>query len=467
MAEAADGGSANAAAADGRPADGGPPDAGPGAGPAGAADGAANPGTGPADEAATGAAGADAGAGTGSGGTVTGAAGADTAAEPVRRLRGPGGRPLRVAHLTTADMSLHLLLGTELAVDVEAGFETFGISAPGPYTDRVSALGVTHLPLHALTRAWDPRRDAAAARELAALLRRVRPDVLHTHNPKTGVLGRLLGRAARVPVVVNTCHGLWAQAHDPLPRRALVYGAEGLAARFSHAELYQNAEDRQTLRAAAPAWRTKVVGNGVDLTRFGPDPDARERVRAELGVAEDEPLVGAVGRRVAEKGVGEYARTARALAGRARFVWAGPDDPDKTDAHTGAEEGVGFLGEWRDMPGLYAALDVFVLPSYREGMSRSAMEAAACGVPMVLTDIRGCREIGRDGEHLLLVPAGDPAALTAAVHRLLTDRPAARRLGEAAARRARTEFDQRNVARRSIETYAAVARRRSLGWLSV
>lgn len=390
-----------------------------------------------------------------------------TAAPRIRGPRGPGGRPLRVAHLTTVDMSLHLLLGTELAVDVEAGFETFGISAPGRYVERVTDLGVTHLPLHALTRAWDPRRDAAAARELAAALRRVRPDVLHTHNPKTGVLGRVLGRAARVPVVVNTCHGLWAQAHDPLPRRIMVYGAEGIAARFSHAELYQNGEDRHTLRAAAPAWRSKVVGNGVDLTRFRRDPEARARVRADLGVREGELLVGAVGRRVAEKGVHEYARAARSLAGRARFVWAGPDDPDKADAHAGDEAGVEFLGEWRDMPGLYAALDVFVLPSYREGMSRSAMEAAACGVPMVLTDIRGCREIGRDGEHLLLVPAGDPAALTAAVHRLLTDQLAARRFGEAAAQRARTAFDQRNVARQSIDTYAAVARRRSLDWVGI
>ncbi|MFI6445828.1 glycosyltransferase [Kitasatospora sp. NPDC050543] len=390
---------------------------------------------------------------------------------PARRLRGPGGRPLRVAHLTTVDMSLHLLLATELKVDLDAGFETYGISAPGPYVGQLEAIGVRHEPLHSLTRAWHPRADLAAARELLAALRRLRPDVLHTHNPKTGVLGRILGRAAGVPVVVNTCHGLWAQAHDPFGRRAFVLGAEALAGRFSHAELYQNDEDRRALSRAVPARRSRVVGNGVDLTRFAGDPGdraaARARIRAALGAGEGELLVAGVGRQVAEKGIREYLQAARALAGKARFLWIGPDDPDKPDALTpagGAGTGVEFLGSRSDMPELYAALDVFVLPSYREGFSRSAMEAAAGGLPMVLSDIRGCREIGTHDEHLLLTPPGDARALTTALDRLLTEPGLRERLGAAARRRATAHFDQRAVARVSLETYAAVARARHLPW---
>ncbi|MFI9787574.1 glycosyltransferase [Kitasatospora sp. NPDC051984] len=384
-------------------------------------------------------------------------------------LRGEGGRPLRVAHLTTVDMSLHLLLATELAVDVEHGLATYGLSAPGPYRQRVEQLGVQYRPLPSLTRAWQPAADLAAARELLAALREIRPDVLHTHNPKTGVLGRVLGRLARVPVVVNTCHGLWAQAHDPLAKRLLVLGAEAFAARFSHAELYQNAEDHRTLaRWGVPARRARVVGNGVDLDRFpapGPERDAlRAAVREQLGVRDDELLVGGVGRRVAEKGIREYAEAARALAGKARFVWIGPDDPDKPDALRAAEAGLEFLGSRDDMPAVYAALDVFVLPSYREGFSRSGMEAAASGLPMVLSDIRGCREIGTHDQHLLLAPAADAAALTDALDRLLTEPHLRTRLGTAARRRALEQFDQRTVARISLETYAAVAHRRGLPW---
>jgi glycosyltransferase involved in cell wall biosynthesis len=113
------------------------------------------------------------------------------------------------------------------------------------------------------------------------------------------------------------------------------------------------------------------------------------------------------------------------------------------------------------MPDVYAALDLFVLPSHREGFSRSAMEAAASGVPMVLTDIRGCREIGTDGEHLLLVPPRDPSELETAIRRLLDDASMRERLGSAAHRRAQATFDQRAVAARSLATYQRVLGRRA------
>ncbi len=382
----------------------------------------------------------------------------------IPRLLGPCGRPLRVAHLTTVDMSLQLLLGTELRADVEAGLEVFGLSAPGPWVSDVEKLGVTHVPLPSLTRSWSLRQDAAAGRELLRELRRLKLDVLHTHNPKTGVLGRVLGRAARIPVVVNTCHGLWLRPGDGLGRRAFVLGTESIAARASHFELYQNADDRQTLRRVVPTRRSQVVGNGIDLHRFRPDPAARARVRAELGVADDELLVGGVGRRVAEKGIAEYAAAARTLAGKARFVWIGPDDPDKPDAVRADEAGVEFLGERSDMPAVYSALDVFVLPSHREGFSRSGMEAAACGVASVLTNIRGCREIGAHEREVLLVEPYDADALAAAVERLLLDSALRSQIAAAARKRALTEFDQRVVARTSLQTYLAVAQRKGLDW---
>ncbi|HEX7277308.1 MAG TPA: glycosyltransferase, partial [Acidimicrobiales bacterium] len=259
------------------------------------------------------------------------------------------GRPLRVAHLTTVDMSLALLLGTELAVDVAEGFEVFGISAPGPYVERIEALGVTHVPIPELTRSWDLRADAAAVRRLAGTLRALRLDVLHTHTPKAGVLGRVLGRVARVPVVVNTCHGLWVREDDSTGRKALVYGVEAVAAAFSHVELYQNDVDRRALRWSGRPSRRLTVGNGVDLTRFQFDEDGRRRVRAEHGITADELVVGGVGRRVDEKGIAEFGAAARALAGRARFVWVGPDDPDKADPAAGDEPGIDFWGARDDM----------------------------------------------------------------------------------------------------------------------
>ncbi len=396
---------------------------------------------------------------------------ADVDGDPLtglRRFRTEDGRPVRVAHLTTVDMSLALLLPTELAVDVEAGCETYGLSAPGRFVPAVESLGVVHVPLPSLTRSWDLRGDLAATRELVAALRRLRPDVLHTHNPKTGVIGRVVGRMLGIPVVVNTCHGLWAGPTDPWPRRLLVYGAEVGAALFSHAELFQNATDLATLRPWVSRAKATVVGNGTDLSSFTPSATARTRIREELGVADDTVLVGGVGRLVAEKGIVELAEAATRLrdrfGSRVELVWVGPEDTAKADALADDLPGVRFLGERSDMPAVYNALDVFVLPSYREGFSRSAMEAAACGTAMVLSDIRGCREIGTHDEHLLLAQPRSATDLADKIGRLVEDEGLRARLAEAARERAVREFDQRAVAQRSLETYAGVAGRRGLGW---
>lgn len=366
---------------------------------------------------------------------------------------------MRIAHLTTIDMSLALLLATELDEDLRAGHTVYGISAPGPYVARVEELGVTHVPVDNLTRAWNPPRDLRALGDLVRTLRGLELDVLHTHTPKAGVIGRIAGRLAGIPVVVNTCHGLWARPDDPPLKRTLVYGVEALAIRFSDFELFQNAEDARTLRRFLKKDRWQVVGNGIDLDRFTPDPEGRARVRAEWGVADDRLVVGTVGRRVREKGLAEFAEAAHRLREKAVFVWVGPADDTDRAPRVPHLESIRFIEERTDMPAVYSALDIFVLASHREGFSRASMEAAACGLPMVLSDIRGCREIGTDGEHLLLAPAGDGQALATGIDRLIADRGLRARLAGAARARAGLEFDQRQVASRSLSTYAVAGRR--------
>jgi glycosyltransferase involved in cell wall biosynthesis len=375
------------------------------------------------------------------------------------------GRPLRLAHLTTVDLSLVYLLATELRVDVEAGLEVYGISAPGPHHPALADLGVTFVPVPSLSRSWDPRSDLRAGRDLFRTLRDLDLDILHTHTPKPGILGRVLGHRAGVPVVVNTCHGLWAAPDDRFVRKAFVYGSEAVASIGSDADLFQNGDDQITMqRLVRGVTPMSVVGNGVDLTHFRRDPEAGAEVRAELGVGPDEILVGGVGRLVAEKGVAELGEAARALGDRATVVWAGPEEDGKGDAVVGPVDGLRLLGMRTDMVAVYSALDVFVLPSHREGFPRSAMEAAACGCAIVLTDIRGCREIGTHDRHALFVPPADPPALTAALERLVDEPDTRARLGEAARERAQRAFDQRAIAAASLATYDRVARRKGLGW---
>ena len=223
----------------------------------------------------------------------------------------------RLIHVTTTDMSLELLLGPQLSAFVDAGYEVIGASAPGRYVEAIEARGVEHLPLAHATRSMAPRHDAAAFGELWKRFRERRPDIVHTHNPKPGVYGRLAARAAGVPAIGNTVHGLYAMPGDPAAKRAVVYSLERVAAAASHAELVQNPEDIPTLRSlGVPARKLTVLGNGVDLHRFGSDRlsiGARTARRAEWGVGPDDVVCGAVGRLVWEKGYRELFAAARSL----------------------------------------------------------------------------------------------------------------------------------------------------------
>ena len=375
-------------------------------------------------------------------------------------------RPL-VAHVTTTDISLELLLGPQLEAFVEAGFDVVGVSAPGPYVAALEARGIRHVPLRHATRSIAPVQDAQAFGELVSVFRRMRPTIVHTHNPKPGVYGRVAARVARVPVVVNTVHGLYAQPEDRLARRAVVYGLERLAATCSNAELVQNPEDIETLlRLHVPGSRLTLLGNGIDLTRFDPStvpPDEVTAARAELGAcARDDVVVGLVGRLVREKGYGEVFEAARLLHERApnvRFAVIGDDEPEKDDAidavdrARAAAANVRFLGGRSDVPRLYAGMDVHVLASHREGFPRSPMEAAAMGVPVVVTNVRGCRQVVDDGITGRLVPVRDPESLAAAIGDLAGNPELRRKMGAAGREKALREFDDRRCIEITLETY--------------
>lgn len=370
----------------------------------------------------------------------------------------------RVVHVTTTAMSLDWLLLPQLEAFASAGYDVIAMSAPDRHVAAIEASGIEHVPIPALTRSVSPAQDWRALRQLQRAFREVAPDIVHTHNPKPGVLGRLAAKRAGVPVVVNTVHGLYATFEDRWMRRGVVYGLERAASACSDAELVQNIEDLETLRSlGVPDSKLTLLGNGVDLARFDPaglPVGTRSRIRAELGVSHETVLVGAVGRLVWEKGYREVFAAAEQLEdGNCRFVVIGPHEPGKTTAigtaaRTAAERvGVIFAGHRDDMPEVYSALDMYVLASYREGFPRSAMEASAMGLPVLASDVRGCRQVVLDGQTGSLFPVRDADALADAVRRLVADPDRRARLGAAARARAIVEFDDRQVIATTLRTY--------------
>ncbi|MGZ8752699.1 MAG: glycosyltransferase family 4 protein [Acidimicrobiia bacterium] len=383
------------------------------------------------------------------------------------RYRAARVRP-RIVHLTTSDISLSLLLGPQLRAFAAAGYEIVGVSGPGPHVAELESWGIAHHALDSLTRSMAPHRDVRALVELRSLFRELRPDLVHTHNPKTGVYGRLAARAASVPAVVNTVHGLYALPDDPIAKRALVYGLERIAATCSDAELIQNPEDVETLRELrVPERKLHLLGNGIDLHRFDPagvDAARRTELRASFGAGPDDVVCGVVGRLVWEKGYREVfaaAERLRSLAPQVKVVVVGPTEEAKSDAvdpdaiaRAERDGGITFLGMRDDLDDLYGAMDLYVLASYREGWPRSAMEAAAMRLPVVVTDIRGCRQVVEHGTTGFLVPVRDADAMARAVANLASDPGLRADMGAAARRKAEQEFDDQRIIDITLEVYA-------------
>ena len=382
----------------------------------------------------------------------------------------------KVAHLTTVDLSLRFLVRPQLLAVIDEGGEAVGVSAPGPWVEELERDGIRHVPLTASTRGMSLGNDFKAMLQFWRVLREERFTVLHTHNPKPGVYGRILGRLAGVPLVVNTMHGLYATEDDAPLKRAVVYSLEAVAARFSDAELHQNSEDLEfcTRTRILPPGRGRLLGNGVNLERFDRekvDPEARSRLRAEFGAGEEDVVVGMVGRLVAEKGYPELFEAATTLGEGYIVVAVGPDDPEKSDAlpegavANATAAGVRFLGMRTDMEDLYSAMDLFVLPSHREGFPRAAMEAAAMGLPVVATDIRGCRQVVEEGVNGFLVPVRDPEALAGAISKLGEDGELREKMSSASAQVARVRFDEQEVVRIVMDTYREGLMKKGLGHL--
>ena len=234
----------------------------------------------------------------------------------------------------------------------------------------------------------------------------------------------------------------------------------------------QNPEDLLVLqKLGVRREKLTLLGNGIDLDRFDParvDVATAAMLRHEVGAGPDDVVCGVVGRLVWEKGYRDFFNAATQLRRRIphlKFVVLGPSDPRKRDAVTDvdlrraeAEANIRFLGLRDDIAALYAAMDLYALASRREGWPRSAMEAAAMRLPIVATDIRGCRQVVEHGVTGILVPARDAEALADAIESLARDPGARQRMGRAAQRKARREFDQQRVIDITLGVYERLVR---------
>ncbi len=377
---------------------------------------------------------------------------------------------MKVLHVCAVAFGLETLLLPQIDFLRGRGLTVEAACSPDPRVEKLRARGYTIHEIQ-IDRRIAAVPNSKSVLELGKLMRTERYDLVHTHAPVASVLGRVAAKLAGVERIVYTAHGFYF--HDDMPRQkyALYHGVEKSVAQITDRILVQSQEDFDTAvnTGLGSAKKIRYLGNGVDLGRFDRTALSEERrrnLRRDLRIPEGHgPLLGITGRITAEKGFGELIEAMSFLREDfpgAHLIVIGGQLSTERDAfqdrlvdfigEQGLDSHVTFAGFRDDVQDLLGLLDVFVLPSYREGLPRSVLEAMAMELPVVATRVRGCREAVVDRVTGLLVPARDSSALKKAIAQILSSHELAQRLGKAGRERVVTTFDEQFVFAR-LENY--------------
>ncbi len=343
----------------------------------------------------------------------------------------------RLVHVTTIPLTAKSFLTGQLRWYRQQGFDVTLASSPGQDLRDFGRQEGIHVRPLALTRSISPIRDLKSLSQCVQLFREVKPDIVHAHTPKAGLVAMVAARRLGIPVRIYHLHGLRFETETGI-RRKLLLGAERLAC-SSATDILSVSHSVRRAAMHQKLCRRKPIQvlhngsiNGLDSSRFCPERAGlrlRRQTRQELGIPADAIVLGFVGRIVRDKGIRELMSAWQQL--RAEFS-------QLQLLLVGAFESGGCLpegtlrelhpGDRVHMPGwnwkterYYAAMDVLTLPSYREGMAYSLLEAASMGLPTVTSQVTGCIDAIVDGRTGTAVPCADVPALIAAIGRYLRD----------------------------------------------
>ena len=379
------------------------------------------------------------------------------------RYRRMNGRSTpRVVIMTTSSLTLWAFFQSQIRhLDID-GFDVQTICAPGKELEECRANSGVLMHGVAMKRQMSPFSDLISQVLVWRLLRRLRPDIVHTHTPKAGLLGMIAASLAGVKVRIYTMNGLVLMTRRGWRRWLLTFTETLACARATDVFCISHSLRKVAVDlGVCPAGKIRTLGygssHGVDLVKFNPEVrNAKDRVliRRRYGIPQDALLLAYIGRVIREKGIEELVlawRTLREEFADLRLLICGDfeaGDPVSPETVTflRSDGRVHLTGGFvSDMPAIYAAIDVGVMPSYREGFGNVAVECAAMKVPIVATRIPGCLDSVQDGVTGVLVEPHDWLALAQGLRYLLKDPELRRRLGEAGRQFAAARFSERRV----------------------
>lgn len=382
--------------------------------------------------------------------------------------------PVRLIHVTTVPWSFVFFRG-QIRYLKDRGFEVHMASSPGEQADQFGESEGVEVHSVPMARSITPLHDLLALWKLWQLFRKVKPDIVHSHTPKAGLLGTIAARMARVPVVFLSIFGLPQMVMKGLRRKLLDFSTR-LACFLAHCVWCDSFSMRDYVieKNLCPAEKVIVFGhgsvNGVDAQHtFSPDtqgPDVRVAVRRQYKIPEEATVLGYVGRIVGDKGMHELAGAWKVLRNQyadLHLLVVGPFEPKdpllpEDEMLFRTDPRIHLAGQRNGAAPHFAAMDIFVMPSYREGFGITNIEAAAMELPVVSTRIPGCIDSVQDGVTGTLVAPRDSNALIGAIQMYLNEPELHRKHGEAGRERVLRDFRQETIWEALFQEYMRLLR---------
>jgi len=380
-------------------------------------------------------------------------------------------RIFKIAFLSHIDLKLFRFpLMIELA---NRNWKVFAISPESKYSSKFLEYGIKHISYNIKRRSFNPFFELKSILEIYRVLKISKPSILHTFMIKPNIYGTIAGKLAKVPVIINAVTGLGSFYSENNLKFKFIRGLmnlfHGSAFLFSDYIIFQNFDDLKYFYGLGLIKKTKatvIKGSGIDTKQFSfhsIQSKTLEQLRKELNL-NSKIIILMIARIIKHKGIMEYCRAAQIIKSyyghSVEFLLVGDFDRgnpfciDKDKFYYFIQKNIiKFLDQRDNIKELIALCDVFVLPSYREGIPRTLIEAALMGKPIVTTNAIGCKEVVDHGRNGFLIPKKDSNALAEAIEILIKNKKLREKFGKYSRQKAIKEFDKNIVIEKTISLY--------------
>jgi len=382
---------------------------------------------------------------------------------------------IKVCCVASVDITLKFMLFNQLKFLQEQGYDVSAVCSEGKWVKDIEAEGIKVKTIRFKRRSFSPRSDLSAFFQLFFYFRKEKFQIVHTHTPKPEIYGQIAAKFAGVPIIIDTLHGFDLSPDTPRLQRKMFILLQRFSARYSDV-IFSVSEDvikRAIEEKICRPDLLKYLGRDIDTDRFNPQRFPKEFIlnkKKQLGIGPDKRIIGIVARLVEEKGYLELFKALQNVIKKfpdTLLLAVGPREPEKNDAiepkiikRYNLQENVMFLGERTDVDEIYSLMDIFVLPTHREGVGASILEASSMEKPIIVSNTGGCPEAVDNGKTGILVPVKDVKKLTEAIIYLLNNPKKARKMGKNGRQKILREFNKQLVFDRLKEKYQRLVKKK-------